>query len=438
MSGLFPLGGDAIGGDGEGASAASYTLSASEGSFSLSGVAASPEVSRKLTAVSGSFDLGGQGAALEQARKVSVDGGSFSLSGQSASSLTDRSLIGEAASYLLTGLSTRDIDGTSEAGAFYLAGGASYGFQGRYLASSVGAFNLEGTAGTSFIVRRLLAASGSFASTGNAARLLHYRLSAAATGQFALAGEAAQPRYDRVLAAEGVGVTLGGSAGFLKTARRFGGHSGPFALSGYSAGLQATKIFVTLGGEITLAGEDSGALRGYVLHAGTGEFHLYEGRAYTRLVASRGQFELEGQNADLSIPVRRLSADTGAVQLQGQSVTLRRGFTVRAERGQFALTGGTSLRRIRRVSKGGRYHLTAYNAELWTGWGGDAVGSVSAEAIVFSGGFGNSTRGVGAGSIAQSGAASASILVPVATSRFSSPVAKSAVSAGRKGFKQVR
>lgn len=417
--GQGPIGSSAIGGVVTSTAGPPITLSAGAGAFAVSGVGVSLEVFRELSAGSVSFGFTGQDATLvyDTSKTLAADAGAFSLSGQAA---------------------IYKISRVSATGSFSVSGQAANLLRASALSSEAGSFTSAGADSAGFVAHRLLAASGSFASTGNAARLLHYRLSAAATGQFALAGEAAQPRYDRALAAEGVGVTLGGSAGFLKTARRFGGHSGPFALSGYSAGLQATKIFVTLGGEITLAGEDSGALRGYVLHAGAGEFHLYEGRAYTRLVASRGQFELEGQNADLSIPVRRLSADTGAVQLQGQSVTLRRGFTVRAERGQFALTGGTSLRRIRRVSKGGRYHLTAYNAELWTGWGGDAAGSVSAEAIVFSGGFGNSTRGVGAGSIAQSGAASASILVPVATSRFSSPVAKSAVSAGRKGFKQVR
>lgn len=62
--------------------------------------------------------------------------------------------------------------------------------------------------------------------------------------------------------------------------------------------------------------------------------------------------------------------------------------------------------------------------------------------LVFSGRFAilasHPVRGVASGRVAQSAAAQASFSSPVVASQFMVPTVKSALSVGRKGFKQVR
>lgn len=84
-------------------SASTYTLTASTGSFTLSGNAAELTVSRKLTASTAAFVFTGNSVNLIVSRKLSATSGSFSLSGNNASLIVARVLSANSGSFILTG-----------------------------------------------------------------------------------------------------------------------------------------------------------------------------------------------------------------------------------------------------------------------------------------------------------------------------------------------
>lgn len=111
-----------------------YTLTAATGSFTLTGIAATFKVSRKLVAATGSFALTGQAANLQVSRKLVAGTGSFALTGV-------------AVNLVYTPVS-----------------GATY-----TLVAQTGAFNLTGQAAAFKVSRKLVAETVAYAFIGNTA-----------------------------------------------------------------------------------------------------------------------------------------------------------------------------------------------------------------------------------------------------------------------------
>lgn len=84
-------------------SAAAYTLTASVGSFTLSGQAAGLKAGRKVAAGTGSFSLSGQPAGLRATRAVAAGVGSYALTGIPAGLAAARRVAAAAGSFILTG-----------------------------------------------------------------------------------------------------------------------------------------------------------------------------------------------------------------------------------------------------------------------------------------------------------------------------------------------
>jgi hypothetical protein len=111
------------------AGGATYTLTAAQGSFSLSGQASTLQAARLLTAAQGSFTLTGQAATLKAARLLTAAQGSYTLTGQDAT-LTYTG----AATYTLV----------AAQGSFALTGQAATLKASRVLSSAFGSFALTG------------------------------------------------------------------------------------------------------------------------------------------------------------------------------------------------------------------------------------------------------------------------------------------------------
>jgi hypothetical protein len=85
----------------------SYTLTASAGTFTLSGAAAGVLRKFTLTASSGSFTFTGNATALLSARKLPAAAGSFSFTGGSAAIYSGLSFGAQAGTFALTGAPQR-------------------------------------------------------------------------------------------------------------------------------------------------------------------------------------------------------------------------------------------------------------------------------------------------------------------------------------------
>lgn len=230
------------------ASANNYTLTASPGSFVLSGQAASLKAGRSVTAAAGSFSLSGQAATLKAGRVLISAAGSFTLSGQAATLY-------------------RAITLTAGAGSFTLSGQtASFGLT-RTLSAGAGSFSLSGQTAGLAVTRVLSAGPGAFTLTGKAATLTR-------TGSYSLTCDAG----DFTLSAQTVG---------LAATRLLAAGAGSFTLSGQAASLTAGRTLAAGTGDFTLAGQDAGLT--YTPNAS----------AYT-LSAEAGVFTLNGQAAALA------------------------------------------------------------------------------------------------------------------------------------------
>lgn len=316
--------------------AAAYTLTASGGSFTLTGTAASLEFGRSLAAASGTFALTGTAANLEYGRTLGAGSGSYTLTGTAANLEFGRYLFGGSGTFTVTGTAAnleynRLLSAAS--GSFAVTGTAAtltYGTVGGYtLAANGGTFAVTGTAATLTVARRLSAASGTYAVTGTAASLECGRLVSAGYGAFALTGTAATLIYGQpgsyTLAANGATFTVTGTAAALTCGRRITAGAGAYALTGTDATL------------------------GY-------------GR---RLGVESGAFIASGTDANLEFG-RRLSAEAGAFAATGTDATLIYGtvggYTLAASGGTFALTGGDASLR----DSGGT--STAFYISYRSGW----------------------------------------------------------------------
>jgi hypothetical protein len=202
-------------------SSTSYTLTASAGSFSMTGIAAGLRYDRLLTAAAGSFTMTGVAASLERSYTLVAAAGSFGVTGNDAALLYGRAVVAGAGAFTLTGvaaglLASRVL--TAEVGTFALSGQDAGMLAGRAVTAEAGSFALTGNDATLVYnpvgSYTLVADAGSFALTGNDAALTTSRLLTAEAGSFALDGIAADLIYDGTPIVEppAGGLSYGGGA----------------------------------------------------------------------------------------------------------------------------------------------------------------------------------------------------------------------------------
>ena len=158
-----------------------YTLTAAQGSFSLTGEATTFKAARNITASQGSYSLTGESALFKASRKLLAAYGSYTLTGEDVTltytpSGATYTLTAGQGSYALTG----------EAAAFKVA---------RKMTASYGSFTLTGEAAGLVRGYTLTAAYGTFTYTGEASSLIVSRKMTAAYGSYALTGQNATLSY---------------------------------------------------------------------------------------------------------------------------------------------------------------------------------------------------------------------------------------------------
>jgi hypothetical protein len=234
-----------------------YTLTAEQGSYTLTGQAAALLAGRALAAAQGSYTLTGQDAALLKGNTLAADQGSYSLTGQDAALLRGLLLSAAQGSYALTG---------QDATLTY---------------TPLGAFSLT-------------ADQGSYALTGQSVSLLWGHVLAAGQGSYTLNGQDATLTYTPVGA-------------YILTAGQ-----GSYALTGQDVLLQWGHVLAAAQGSYTLTGQAATLARGIVLTAAQGSYTLTgQAAAFARtyvLSAGYGSYALTGQIVSLSYSGAALEA----------------------------------------------------------------------------------------------------------------------------------
>lgn len=184
--------------------AGSYTLTATQQGYVLTGNNATLKAARLIAATQQTYTMTGQVATLKAGRKITADTATYTLTGQAATLKAARLLSATVQTYSLTGQDT----------------GLRYN---RYIAAAVGSFILTGKDATL-----------TYTPLGG------YTLTTT-TGTFTLTANDAGLYVSRLLVATPQSYTLTGFDAALKTARRLAADVGSFAVTGFDAGLTAAR-----------------------------------------------------------------------------------------------------------------------------------------------------------------------------------------------------
>lgn len=311
-----------------------------------------------LTAEQGSYSLAGQASALRAARRMTAAQGSYALTGQAAGVRSGRRLTAAQGSYTILGsVALVDLSITAQPGSYALTGQNATltrtGGSPYSMAAEQGSYSLTGQASALRAGRRVLAAQGSYTLSGQQAGLRSGRRLIAAQGSYALSGQAAALRTARRLAAAQGSYALGGQLAGLNYsagAASLVAEQGSYALTGQLASLRSSRRLVAAQGSYTLAGQAALLPRSY------------------RITAAQGSYTLTGRAALFGL-ARRMAAAQGSYGLAGQQTTLTSSGAAKlmvAQQGSFVLTGhAANLRHAARLQlQAGSYSLTGQLAAL--------------------------------------------------------------------------
>lgn len=267
-----------------------------------------PLVTYSITASGGSYSLAGTAASLEYGRVLAAGGGTYALAG------TDATLTYDQGGYTLA----------VDPGAYDLAGIAASLEYGRVLAAVSGVYALAGTDAALEHDREIAADVGAYALAGSDAALEYSRLLTAAVGAYDIAGVDATLSLGKVLAAGAGAIVLSGQDAALLIARRAEVDAGAYTLAGQDATMRIGKLLAADAGAYTLAGQDVTFLLNQLLAAASGAYSLAGTAAALRaahhIVIDSGAYSVAGTDAVL-LAARKLVAASGAYVIVGQPVT---------------------------------------------------------------------------------------------------------------------
>ena len=329
---------------------AADALTAAQGSFSLTGQAASLAKSSQLVAESGSFALTGFAATLSKVYVFPAAHGAFSLSGIAAGLVASRKLTADQGTVTLTGIAAQLLAQrllSAALGSFSLTGQAAtlthQGGAGNTLTAETGAFNVSGIAASLLAQRKITAAQASFALTGPAPGLVASRRLAAAQGAFTLTGFAANLSKVVVLTATSGSFALSGFAAGLTTQRQLTAAQAAFVLVGSNAGLRAGRLLLAAHGAFVVTGFAAALSITKTMLAAHGAYVLtgqaLDLRHAALLVVAPGVFVLAGQAAELTYNATPPILDPTAGPIPGLPI---HGYTVAVSSSAFASSAGAS------------------------------------------------------------------------------------------------
>lgn len=248
-----------------------------------------PGVTNKtITASGGSYALTGATVATKLGRKVAATGGSYALSGSAVTLRRNLPVVVGTGSYSLTGaaVTLREARKVSATGGTYALTGAAVTVRHGYSVSvAAGSYALSGAAVPLLKTWRLDATGGSYALSGSAVTLRYGYAVGAGSGSYALTGASVALKH-------GYAVSVG---------------SGSYALNGTSVPLLKTWRLDATGGSYALTGADVTLTKTTL-----GAFVV---------AADGGSYSINGSAVPL-VHNWRISAEAGSYTITGTSVAL--------------------------------------------------------------------------------------------------------------------
>jgi hypothetical protein len=283
----------------------SYTLTADQGSYALTGQAVGLRPARTIQFAQGSYALNGQSVGLRRGFTLAAAYATYTITGQAVATVANRRLTLQQGSYALTGQSIalrRDARVTFDQGSYAL-NGQSVSFtatSAKIITIDQGTYTLDGQAVNLKVGRAISFAQGSYALTGQATALRpDYRITLA-QGSYLINGQE-------------IGLVTGGDK--LLTA-----DPGSYSLNGQSVSLRASRAVNLEAGTYSLTGQ------------------LVTLHRAGKLAVDFGSYLLNGQDAGLRRQIQVPFAP-GSYQLTGQDVAFSRSQALAAEFGTYTLTG---------------------------------------------------------------------------------------------------
>lgn len=292
-------------------SAATYTLTATAGSFAGSGQAAAVRVARKVAAASRSFVESGQAAFLKRGLKLAAAPAAFALTGVGAAVRRSRAIVVAASAFALAGqpaIARKASVLPAAKNAFSLNGQNASFRLGHGMLGGVGAFSLTGSSAALKVGRRLAPSAGSCALAGPAAQLRLARALLVQPTTFAWTGNAASLTKTSAgaLPASPGSIAVGGQPVSMVVSRRLYPAATPFAGIGNSPILRAARRAPIATGTFAASGQTAPV------------------RAVRYLAAQRGPFSA-GTPAASALLQRRLPSQCGQFFATGIDVAMRLG-----------------------------------------------------------------------------------------------------------------
>jgi hypothetical protein len=313
-----------------------YTLTASHGTYTLTGNSVNLTVARKLTAEQGTYTLTGQSVNFAKGYRLTAESGTYTLTGQGVT---------------LTKTSAREM--TAESGSYALTGQSAILTTGRKLTAESGSYTVTGQDATLRTDRTVTAESGTYSLTGSPVGLTTQRTLTAESGTYALTGQSVDLTTARTLVAESGTYTFTGQDVSFARNYMLGADSGAYTITGNDATLTATRIIVAESGAYTLTGQDVTLTTGTeevtcgLAQENGGAILLENGDkllmescpliAYV-LEAGNGTYTLTGNDVGFAIG-RTLTAEAGTYTLTGNDVDMTRTRTLVADAGTYTITG---------------------------------------------------------------------------------------------------
>ncbi len=289
------------------ATSTDYPITASVGTFTLTGIASILRVGKKIIASVGAFTLTGVASALKFGRKIIASVGAFTLTGIASALKVGKKIIASVGTFTLTGVNALlkiGIKLLASVGTFTLTGIDASLFYGKLIVASVGTFVVTGVDTTFRVTLSMLASLGQFTLTGFASGLGKGFVLLGSLGTFTLTG---------------VNSTLSLGLKILASV-------GAFTLTGIDALLAKGKTMIASVGTFTLTGIDSSLKLGLKILASVGTFTLTGVSAILAkgygIIASAGSFTLTGVSATFRVALSMV-ASFGSFVLTLQDVVIR-------------------------------------------------------------------------------------------------------------------
>ena len=325
-----------------------YTLSCSQGSYSVTGQSMTPKAGRKLTAAQGSYAVTGQTLNPKRGLKVAMAQGSYSLNGQMVVLTHEYKSILAQGSYALTGQNAALKHGFK----LTLAQG-SYSLTGQNIALNHG--------------YKTVADQGSYSLTGQDLNFKRGLKMPLTQGSYSLTGVAVEIVFGNRLAADPGYYSLNGQSVNLKRGVKAPLAQGSYSVTGQNVGTVHGYITALAQGSYAVTGQSLNSKRSLLVSLLQGSYML-TGQDLTpkrgvRLAMAQGSYVLSGQNLLINGITRRLYANQGSYSVTGQAAGVNRGVRVGLVTGNYAVTGQDArlLANRRLYANQGSYALTGNN-----------------------------------------------------------------------------